>query len=87
MADGSISGMLIGGSLLLTACGLLSLVLSCCAAEDRSRLYFQRVYTICLVTVGACTLWAVGQQDACWVISALAYAGLAVGATWEGHFA
>ena len=82
------SDVLASGTVVLVSCALaclggVTLVLGCCACDERCRLWLQRIYTACLVTVGACTLISVGRQDAAWVLSALAYAGLTVGATWE----
>lgn len=69
-------------SLVLAVGGTTALVAGRAASECRW-LWFHRLYTACLVCVGACTLVGLGHRDSCWVLSALAYAGLTLAATWE----
>lgn len=67
----------------LSAVGLTAMVLGVRCRHQRRQRVCQRLYTVCLVCIGACTLLAVGRQDAIWICGAVAYAGLAVGATVE----
>ncbi len=76
------SAWLVALGIFLTAGGTIACIAGRCAA-DSGCLWCQRLYTACLVTLGACTLMAVRQQDGTWVLHAIAYAGLILVATCE----
>ena len=70
----------------MIACGVVggcSVIGAVRWSSDRRAVAFQRLFTICLVGLGACTLFAVGQERSWWILGAFVFGLLSVAATAE----
>jgi len=61
--------------------GALSIVGAIRWSGERTAVRFQRVFIACLVCLGACTLFAVGQERTYWIVGAMVFGALSVVAT------
>ena len=69
---------------LTAACGVvggLSVVGAVRWSGARAAMRCQRLFIVCLVCLGACTLFAVGQERTYWILGAAVFGALSVVAT------